>query len=69
MKTVPCKLCKRPVLFAKDEKGTVQCLEPRAPIYSFNGGDLDGEFQVHRQEGCFVTHFATCRGIMEGKRP
>jgi len=60
MKTVPCKGCGKPILFARDEKGTMQVLDPRAPIFSFNGGDLDGEFQVHRAEGHFVSHFATC---------
>ena len=60
MKTVPCKGCGKPILWATDEKGTRHPLDPRAPVYSFNGGDLDGEFKVHRAEGCFVSHFATC---------
>jgi len=68
MKTVPCKLCGKPILWAKDEKGTTHPLDPRAPIFSFNGGDLDGVFQVHRQEGCFVTHFATCKNVADLKR-
>jgi len=60
MKTVPCKGCGRSILWATDEKGTRHPLDARAPCYSFNGGDLDGEFKVHRSEGTWCSHFATC---------
>lgn len=68
MKTVPCKLCGRPILWATDDKGTRHPLDPKAPCYSFNGGDLDGDFKVHRSEGTFVTHFATCPKVGDLKR-
>jgi hypothetical protein len=60
MKTVPCKGCGRPIVWAKDEKGTRHPLDPRAPVYHFNGGDLEGEFEVHRLPSAWVSHFATC---------
>lgn len=71
MKTVPCKGCGKPVLFVKDEKGTTQVLDARAPIFHFNGGDIDGTFTVHRLSSAWVSHFATCPNASEfskGKR-
>ena len=60
MKTTPCKGCGKPIVWAKDEKGTSHPLDARAPVYHFNGGDLDAEFTVYRLTGAWVSHFATC---------
>jgi len=72
VKTTPCKGCGKPIVWAKDEKGTSHPLDARAPVYHFNGGDLDAEFTVYRLTGSWVSHFATCPKANEfskGKKP
>jgi len=61
MKTTPCQGCGKPIVFAKNsETGKLIPLDPKALVYHYNGGDLDGEFEVHRLTSAWVSHFATC---------
>lgn len=56
-----CTACGRPVMFLRDEKGTVQVLDTVAPVYQVliaaGEGDAPG---VTRLRSAYVSHFATC---------
>lgn len=64
----PCKLCGRSVYFAKIEgKDDLVPLDMTAP--TFRLFFRDGRPCAERSPGFLVSHFSTCRGIAEGKRP
>lgn len=69
MKTVPCKGCGKPIVWAKLPDGTKVPLDPAPPTYQFcdaPGTDPDGAnaFRVNGKDytrnPVFVSHFATC---------
>jgi hypothetical protein len=76
MKTVPCKLCGRPIVWATDEKGTRHPLDPKAPVYQ--AVEIDGVVTAEKigqgsnvmgdEIRTMVTHFATCPNVGDLKR-
>ena len=58
--TVPCKGCGKPIVWAKDEKGSNIPCDPRPAVYevSFNGANEP--YFAKRAPESMVTHFATC---------
>lgn len=77
MKTVPCKLCGRPIVWAVDEKGTRHPLDPGAPVYQAVEHDK-GQIVCERVKAganvmgmelaTMVTHFSTCPKVGDLKR-
>jgi len=63
MKTVPCKGCGKPIVFAKLKDGSYVPLDPKPPVYAV--GDLEGigghgVVASRVPDTLMVTHFATC---------
>lgn len=59
-KTTPCKGCGKPVVFAMDTEGKIQCLDPAPPVYGHISTATNGDPLVRRILGGAVSHFATC---------
>lgn len=55
----PCKLCGRPLVFARDTEGRVVALDATAPVWVLRR-DSDGEPVAVRSLNGAVTHHATC---------
>lgn len=56
----PCKACRKPLRFMKNEAGKLVPLDLRAPVYEVKR-DFSGEPSATLvQEGFYVSHFATC---------
>lgn len=66
--TAPCRLCGKPIVWATSPDGKRLPLDPRAPVYRV-GADLAGTLTGTRDRDALVSHFATCSGIRQGKRP
>ncbi len=65
--TAPCKLCGKPIVWGKDDKGARIPLDPRAPVYAvrlMQGGAVD----AMRDPESMVSHFATCPKVGDLKR-
>lgn len=63
MKTSPCKGCGKPILWAQDHEGKKIPLDPKPPVYTVYGRDLDkGVALCERstRQIFMVSHFATC---------
>lgn len=58
--TTACKGCSKPVLFIRDEHGTLQCLDTVAPVFARIRDRDDGQPQIIRMVTAYVSHFATC---------
>lgn len=77
MNKVPCELCGKPIYFGaitkSDGKPGHIPLDPVAAIYDLHEGGEARRVQVpapgEGEIGTFVSHWNTCRGIFEGKRP
>lgn len=67
MKTVPCKGCHKPIVFAALSDGKMIPLDPRPPIYAALLWEDDQETPktVERHFTAYVSHFATCPNASE----
>jgi len=68
MKTVPCKGCGKPIMFARTSDGKTIPLDPRPPVYlvteNADGATCDrigpGQSLFGHPMATMVSHFATC---------
>ena len=62
-----CQGCQKEVLFMKDENGTTQILDIKAPTYVVFK-DILGQLTAKRATEVYVSHFATCPKASEFSR-
>lgn len=55
-----CKSCHRPVVFAIDDEGKNQILDPRPPIYDVTLSEDKRTVLALRNMIAMVSHFTTC---------
>ena len=70
--TRPCKLCGEQIMFATapkaDGKGdTTVPLNAKAPVYRIT--EREPVLRAERARDSFVSHWSTCEGVRQGKRP
>jgi len=68
-----CRYCGKPVVWAVDENGTKQILDPKPPIYLYRGGTCERMTPVRDAVGIhenefMVSHWSTCTKAAEVKR-
>lgn len=67
VKTVPCKLCQRPIVWGVSPDGKTRIpLDPKPPCYTVS--EQEGRVVAERNMGAMVSHFATCPKVGDQKR-
>lgn len=61
LKTVPCKGCGRPIIWAQNpDTGKRVPLDAKAVVYDLTHHEGDGDAVVQRTMNAYVSHFNTC---------